>query len=166
MFDALTLKWTFLSSGSVPARLGHCLVWDQGANQLILHGGRSSNNSYFTDLYYYLPSRNTWTLESSGTTGLSGRMYIACDVNVQARSFYVHGGVAGSVYYSDLWSYNFAYRNWTRMSSGNSNVQLQGHYLVYEQSLDVVFVLLGYHPVSGNRLKLYFEVHRQINMLV
>lgn len=103
--------WELLDPPNTPeARFGHSLV-TLPDGRVIMFGGQGENNTLFNDLNFFM---DTWTPEIPENESPPERKnHSAWAVE---DKMYIHGGAGYSMFYDDLWSYDFSQNTWTMHS--------------------------------------------------
>jgi hypothetical protein len=109
--------WTRLADLPAP-RLGQCAVYDPDGNRFLVFGG-TNGSAYFSDVWAYDCSNNTWTNASPVADELPlPRAYSSAVWNPLTKEMLVHGGEnAATPYFLSTWGYVPANNTWIHRTS-------------------------------------------------
>uniref|UniRef100_A0A6B2LLN4 Uncharacterized protein n=1 Tax=Arcella intermedia TaxID=1963864 RepID=A0A6B2LLN4_9EUKA len=113
-FDSDRMEWEVVeSSGDVPsARYGHVAVIYN--NQMYVHGGNMDKFSALDDFYVFDFGTKVWKLIGQDENRPPSRYFHSGAI--KDNRFYVFGGAkTNSLYYNDLFYYDFDLRKWFKI---------------------------------------------------
>ena len=117
VYDYFANTWTDVTPAlSPPSRNSHALVYDAGADRVILFGGGDAFVDY-NDTWAYDYQKNTWTQLSPATQPLP-RSYGYLAYNSAQDRIVLFGGVdyTETQIYGDTWVFNYWDQTWTQLN--------------------------------------------------
>ncbi len=103
----LPIRWTKLDpTGEVPpGRDYHSMVYDSGADRLILFGGWNGS-MVFNDTWAYDPASNTWSKLNPAGDVPPARDYLSMVCDPATGKTILFGGFDGVTQSDDTWAYS------------------------------------------------------------
>lgn len=159
-----TRRWSLgpvAISPSPQARGRHCFKFNSVHSRSFLFGGVTFGSNFLNDIWSFNHASVQWTNESPVTNNPAARADHACAVDTVLGSFLVHGGYLSATFnpsdYSDLWSFNYTFKRWTRLDAGTADTRLSGHAMVYGVQTNSLYIIFG--EKSDNSLPLGVYVY-------
>ena len=120
-FDTKASTWTAWPSSQQPlARASHVAVWDDANQAIWIHGGYSRTCGDFgglqRDLWRFdtTANSNNWNLVAIG--GPTARAYHVAGWDPTNEAIWIHGGLQGANFCSDLWRFDVNLYEWRLLS--------------------------------------------------
>ena len=135
MMNEDRMEWRQVeTTGRAPSpRDGHCTVYDEVRNRLIVFGGRGAEKKRLNDVYYLDLEKLSWHMVSCEGQAPSPRENASAVVNEE--HMYIFGGQGSSSRYNDIYKLDLAFFTWSQtLQTGSipsprsgAATYLQGH---------------------------------------
>jgi hypothetical protein len=162
-----TNTWTNLSptvvGGSLPRVATGRMVYDSGADRIILLGGNYPTPIYYNETWVYCYSNNTWWKRNPDFVGstfpkrtMHGMVY-----DSGADRTIVFGGDSGNMFndnLNDTWVYDYTGNTWYKVSYsmvGGSLYRMEAMGMVYDSVSDKTILACGWIDKSASNT--YFD---------
>ncbi len=137
-----------MSPASAPsARADAVMVYDSGADRIILFGGYIRGGA--ADTWAYDDDTNTWT-NMSPASRPSGRWGHALAYDSRANRVILFAGYDGSNALNDTWAYDYANNTWTEMRPAKSPPISAMHAMAYDGRSDRVISFGGLAAIGDS----------------
>jgi uncharacterized protein (TIGR03437 family) len=125
-----------------PARIDGTISYDRDSANLFLFGGQA--NDTLNDLWSYSLSNQTWTkLQPTGTLPPSRLGHTLLTDNKRRRLILFGGQASG--FFSDVWAYDIAANNWSRLGiNGAGPSNRYGHSAVLDEETNRMIISHGF----------------------
>lgn len=143
------------ASDSPSPRMGSRMIYDPVNQRVLLFGGSYYDNQYtlYNDLWSYDYSTNTWTeIDASGF--IPGRFNTPLAYDPDTHKIIVFSGFGANERNADMYSYDVAANQWTRLRPSPIPVARSDTSIVYDEKYDKIIIFSGYvhlndtHPLD------------------
>ena len=148
-----TWKQIFPSS-SPSARVGHGMVYNPNNGVTFLTGGYyAGTNSYYSDVWYYNSTINTWTpVSATGFTGYA-RATLGIALDVSTNKVVIFGGhnnqnPNNGGHLGDTWIYDVTSQTWSNPNPSPAPSPRGWSMMTYIPSINKIFLYGGYDSTT------------------
>ncbi len=139
-------------AGEIEERKDHAMVYDSGADRIIVFGGWDEECDK-DDTWMYDVTTNTWELRNP-TVSPQGRTDHSMVYHPEAERTVLFGGFGynRNVRFDDTWTYDSSTNTWEDMDPSIAPSHRYGHFMVYDPSTDVIVLFGGYDRERNRQL--------------